>query len=96
MSDITNDTVKKIAVLSRIHIEEDEIAPTAEQLDNILNWVEQLGSVDVEGVKPSSGGIEMPLKMRNDDITDGEYADKIVKNAPISDGHFFCVPKVVE
>ena len=73
MSDITNDTVKKIAeFLSRIHIEEDEIAPTAEQLDNILNWVEQLGSVDVEGVKPSSGSIEMPLKMRNDDITDGD------------------------
>ena len=96
MSDITHDTVKKIAVLSRIHIEEKEIAPTAAQLDSILNWVEQLGSVNIDGIAPSSGGIEMPLKMRDDKITDGEYADKIVKNAPISDGHFFCVPKVVE
>lgn len=96
MSDITHNTVKKIATLSRIHIEDNEIAPTADQLNNILTWVEQLASVDIEGVTPSSGGIEMPLKMRKDEITDGEYAEKVVKNAPTSDGNFFCVPKVVE
>jgi aspartyl-tRNA(Asn)/glutamyl-tRNA(Gln) amidotransferase subunit C len=38
----------------------------------------------------------MTLKKRQDEITDGGKADDIVKNAPVSEDHFFVVPKVVE
>ena len=38
----------------------------------------------------------MPMKKRADVVTDGAIAEKIVVNAPVSDDHFFVVPKVVE
>jgi aspartyl-tRNA(Asn)/glutamyl-tRNA(Gln) amidotransferase subunit C len=36
------------------------------------------------------------MKEREDKVTDGEIADAVVQNAPVSEGHFFVVPKVVE
>jgi aspartyl-tRNA(Asn)/glutamyl-tRNA(Gln) amidotransferase subunit C len=38
----------------------------------------------------------MKMKQRDDIVTDGEIADKILKNAPAAEDHFFQVPKVVE
>jgi aspartyl-tRNA(Asn)/glutamyl-tRNA(Gln) amidotransferase subunit C len=40
--------------------------------------------------------IPMEMKKRADVVNDGEIADKIVANAPVTDDHFFLVPKVVE
>jgi aspartyl-tRNA(Asn)/glutamyl-tRNA(Gln) amidotransferase subunit C len=39
---------------------------------------------------------EMKLPMRRDAVTDGDKADAIVKNAPLTEDHYFLVPKVVE
>ena len=40
--------------------------------------------------------VEQRLKMREDVVTDGGYADDLMKNAPQAENHFFVVPKVVE
>jgi aspartyl-tRNA(Asn)/glutamyl-tRNA(Gln) amidotransferase subunit C len=96
MVDINEKTIKKIAQLSRININEQEVSAIAKKLGHIIGWVEQLDAVNVTNVEPMTSVISIPLKMRQDIVTDGGYPDIIVKNAPIKDGHFFCVPKVVE
>ena len=40
--------------------------------------------------------VEVEMKTRNDQVTDGDIPDDIVRNAPERDDHFFLVPKVVE
>ena len=89
-------TVKRIARLARIRIEEDEIASYQEELNAILGFVEQLQEVNVVGVEPMTSVTPMTLRRRDDLITDGGYAEKIVSNAPLSEDNFFMVPKVVE
>ena len=49
---VTPDDVKKIARLSRLHVEEARLQPLADELNGILGWIEQLNEVDVEGVAP--------------------------------------------
>ena len=66
------------------------------ELNAILGFVEQLGEVNVEGVEAMTSVTPMQLRRRDDVISDGNYADKIVSNAPISEDNFFMVPKVVE
>jgi aspartyl-tRNA(Asn)/glutamyl-tRNA(Gln) amidotransferase subunit C len=90
------DTVRRIGRLARIRITEDEVAAYEGELNAILGFVEQLGEVDVEGVEPMNSVTPMTLRRRDDAVTDGGYADKIVANAPISEDNFFMVPKVVE
>ena len=89
-------TVKKIGRLARIRIEESEVGKYQDELNAILGFVEQLGEVDVSGIEPMTSVTPMTLRRRDDKITDGGYADKIVANAPLSEDNFFMVPKVVE
>lgn len=89
-------TVKRIGRLARIRIEEAEVGKYQEELNAILGFVEQLGEVDVAGVEPMTSVIPMRLRRREDQVTDGGYAERIVANAPLSEDNFFMVPKVVE
>jgi aspartyl-tRNA(Asn)/glutamyl-tRNA(Gln) amidotransferase subunit C len=89
-------TVKRIGRLARIRIEEDEVAGYQEELNAILGFVEQLGEVNVDGVEPMTSVTPMKLRRRDDVVTDGDYADKVVKNSPLTEDNFFMVPKVVE
>ena len=89
-------TVRRIAHLARIAVADDEVEHLQGELNAILAWVEQLQAVDVEGVEPMTSVTPMKMKMRQDEVTDGEKAADIVKNAPMSDDNFFLVPKVVE
>ena len=89
-------TVKRIGRLARIRIEEGEVAAYQDELNAILGFVEQLDEVNVDGVEPMTSVTPMTLRRRDDVVSDGSYADKIVKNAPLTEDNFFMVPKVVE
>ena len=89
-------TVRRIAALARIGVEEDEIPRLQAELNGILGWIEQLNEVNVEGVEPLTGAAHMALKMREDAVTDGGYPEQVLANAPERIGEFFAVPKVVE
>jgi aspartyl-tRNA(Asn)/glutamyl-tRNA(Gln) amidotransferase subunit C len=88
--------VRRIAHLARIAVADEEIEHLRGELNAILDFVEQLREVNVDGVEPMTSVIPMALKKRADDVTDGGIADDIVKNAPAHEDHFFVVPKVVE
>ncbi len=89
-------TVRHIARLARIQVTDEEAKNLESELSSILDFVEQLNEVNTEGVEARSSVVEMTMKKRDDEITDGGYPDNIIKNAPASDDHFFMVPKVVE
>ncbi len=89
-------TVKRIAHLARIKLEDSEVAPLERELNGILNWIEQLGEVDTDGVEPMTAVIANRLRWREDVVTDGGYPDKVLANAPQAEFGFFAVPKVIE
>jgi aspartyl-tRNA(Asn)/glutamyl-tRNA(Gln) amidotransferase subunit C len=89
-------TVKRIGRLARIRIEEEEVAAYQTELNAILGFVEQLGEVDVAGVEAMTSVTPMTLRRRDDVVSDGNYPEKIVGNAPLTEDNFFMVPKVVE
>jgi aspartyl-tRNA(Asn)/glutamyl-tRNA(Gln) amidotransferase subunit C len=89
-------TVRRIARLARIRITPEEAKGLEAELSGILNWVEQLKEVDTSAVEPMTRVVAQALKKRKDEVNDGEIADAVVANAPLSEDHFFVVPKVVE
>jgi aspartyl-tRNA(Asn)/glutamyl-tRNA(Gln) amidotransferase subunit C len=89
-------TVRRIASLARIHVEDAEVATLQIELNSILGWIAQLSEVDVEGVEPLTGAAQMALKMREDVVTDGGYPEKVLANAPERTGNFYVVPKVLD
>lgn len=97
---VDKETVRKVAHLARIAEPQERLEPLAKELSGILDWIEQLNEVDVEGVEAMASTVDMRLPMREDALQDGPTGggqpDKVVGNAPKTEDHFFVVPKVVE
>lgn len=98
---VTKQEVAKIAGLARINMSDDELTQMVPELNNILNWVEQLGEVDVTGVEPMAAVIPNTLRLRADEVdadpkTGGGKRDAVLTNAPAAEHGFFGVPKVIE
>lgn len=89
-------TVRQIAHLARIAVAEEEVPHLQDELNAMLAFVEQLGEVDISGVEPMTSVTPMIMKKRVDEVTDGGYAEVIIANAPLTEDHYFLVPKVVE
>ena len=89
-------TVKRVAHLARIAVNENDAERMTGELNAILGFVEQLNEVSVAGVEPMTSVIAMEMKKRADEVTDGGKAADVVANAPATEEGFFLVPKVVE
>ena len=93
---IDKNTTLKIAKLSRIKIEANEVDELSSQLSAIVDWVEQLNEVDTDNVEPLSNVSMSKLPLRKD-IEDSENkSKKILSNAPDKLENFFAVPKVLD
>jgi aspartyl-tRNA(Asn)/glutamyl-tRNA(Gln) amidotransferase subunit C len=90
------ETVRRVARLARLEESNERLPALAQELDSIMNWIEQLNEVDIEGVEPMTSAVDAVLPMRQDVVTDGGDPSKVLKNAPRSEDGFFVVPKVVE
>jgi aspartyl-tRNA(Asn)/glutamyl-tRNA(Gln) amidotransferase subunit C len=90
------NTVRRIAHLARIAVAENEVEHLKGELNAMLAFVEQLSEVNVDGVEPMTSVTPMAMKKRADVVTDGNDAEAVLKNAPISEEHFYVVPKVIE
>ncbi|NBS34669.1 MAG: Asp-tRNA(Asn)/Glu-tRNA(Gln) amidotransferase subunit GatC [Methylocystaceae bacterium] len=88
--------VRRIAHLSRIAVDDNEVSRLNGEINAILSFVETLSSVNVEGVEPIASVLPMQMKKRPDVVTDGGIADDILVNAPAREDHYFVVPKVIE
>jgi aspartyl-tRNA(Asn)/glutamyl-tRNA(Gln) amidotransferase subunit C len=93
---VDKDTVKRVARLARIAVSDEEAEKLKADLNTILGFVEQLNEVDVTGVEPMTAVVAMQARMRDDVVTDGEIAGRVLANAPGGGDQFFVVPKVVE
>ena len=93
---VDEKTVRRIARLARIKVTDAEAKGLEKELSGLLDWVKQLDEVDTKSVEPMVRVVPIALKRRTDKVTDGEMADAVTANAPLSEDHFFVVPKVVE
>ena len=93
---ITEDEARKVAHLARIAVEDEALPALARELSGILQFMEQLNEVDVDGVEPMTSNVAQPLRLREDVVTDGDKVAEVLSNAPKSADGFFVVPKVVE
>ena len=93
---LDTDIVRRIANLARIKIEDQKLAPLADELSHIIIWIEQLSEVDTNAVAPMTSVTKIDMPSRSDVISGGNCEDIVLANAPDSVSPYFAVPKVVE
>ena len=88
--------VEKIAHLARLSIDPNDVAGYARNLSAILAFVEQLNSVDTSGVQPLAHPLEATQRLRPDAVTEPDEREKFLRNAPLTEGGLYLVPRVIE
>lgn len=88
--------VEGIAHLARLAIDEADIDGYTESLSNILGLVEQLNSVDTEGVTPMAHPMHMVQRLRADEVTETNQREHFQEHAPAVERGLFLVPQVIE
>jgi aspartyl-tRNA(Asn)/glutamyl-tRNA(Gln) amidotransferase subunit C len=92
---ITPEDVKKVAMLSRLALDEAKLEKFAGQLGSIIGYVAKISEVDVTGVEPMAHALPIHNVFREDVVEPSLPLEKVLENAPESDGPFFKVPKVL-
>ena len=93
---LDKETVKKVARLARIRMDDSELERLAPQLSNIIGFVEQLNEVNTDDVEPLANVVDIAPELREDVVNDGYCPEKVLANAPEETQNYFVVPKVVE
>ena len=93
---IDYDVALKIAKLSRVKLTRLQTDKIVEELSEVLKFVQKLEEVDTSCVSPLNMVNTIEPQKRSDKVEDGNYREKILKNAPNVKEGFFSVPKVVE
>lgn len=90
MAKLSRDDVLKLARLARLDLSEQEVKQFQEEIGEILGFVEQLHTVDLDGVEPTYQVTGLKDVMRPDEVRDyGTTPKSLLKNAPATeDGHF--------
>jgi len=93
---LDTDDIKAIAKLARLKIDETDMSSYATNLSNILDLVEQMNSVDTEGVVPMSHPLDVVQRLREDEVTEANQRDAFQQVAPATRDGLYLVPKVIE
>ena len=91
-----NSDIDKIALLARLAIAENDISNYTRDLSNILDLVTQMDQVESSNIQAMAHPLEIPARLRPDEITEKNKRDDFQRIAPaVKDGHYL-VPKVIE
>ena len=93
---IDAETVKKVAFLSRLRVDDDKIEDTKNEFNKILAWIGELNEVDTDGTEPLVSVNQTNLVMRADRVPEGNQPEAVLANAPLQEYGYFAVPKVIE
>lgn len=88
--------VEYVAHLARLELTGEECRIYQEQLDDILEYVQTLNEVDVEGVEPMAHPLPRTNVLRSDTPAPGLDREQVLANAPQARNQQFVVPLIVE
>ncbi len=93
---IDETLVRHIARLARLSLTDEEVSRFGAQLGSIIEYVEQLGSIDTSGIEPTAHPLPIRNVLRADEPGDSLPVDLVLANAPDKAPPYFKVPKVLD
>lgn len=94
-SSISEQQVQRVARLSRLRLDDEQIRHFTDQLSVVLDYVSKLNELDVDGVEPMAHAADVTNVLRDDVPIPGMAAQSVLDNAAAKSPPFFKVPKVL-
>jgi aspartyl-tRNA(Asn)/glutamyl-tRNA(Gln) amidotransferase subunit C len=92
---LSDDDVRKLALLARLELSDDEVTSIRPQLESIFGFVQTLSELDTEGVEPMTMALEVDNCWRPDTPVPSLPREEALRNSPSTQGEYFLVPPVL-
>ena len=89
------DELRKLALLARMNLSDDQIAAIGPQLESILSFADQLSELNTDDIEPMTTALDVDNRWREDVVVQGLSREDALRNAPASDEECFLVPAVL-
>jgi aspartyl-tRNA(Asn)/glutamyl-tRNA(Gln) amidotransferase subunit C len=96
MQEITPETVRHVALLSRLELTEEEVSVFVSDLNSILGYVDKLSELDTKDIPPTSHSLKLQNVFREDDVQPSLSNEDALSNAPDCENGYFKVPAVLQ
>ena len=93
---ISDETIEYVGILSKLKLDESEKEQAKKDLAEMLDYIDQLGELDTEGVEPMSHVHPVSNRFREDVVTNGDGREQVLANAPEERDGAFVVPRTFE
>lgn len=93
---INKDTVKYVANLAKVKLDDEQLILFSHQLEEIVNFIDKLKKLDVTEIKPTSHILPVKNVFREDKPTESLTSKEALSNAPVQKENLFIVPRVIE
>ena len=93
---IDDALIGKLETLSKLKLQDTEKEVLKSELSSIVDMFSTIANIDTTGVEPLRHITDAVNVMREDVAHNGLTTEQGLKNAPLSQGRFFAVPKVIE
>ena len=93
---VTPEDIEKVALLARLSISESELPEVTERFSKVLDLVDELNTINTDGVVPMSNPHDMTQRLRADTVTSHNAREALMASAPAQDSGYFLVPNVID
>ncbi len=93
---LSTSDLKNITRLAYLDTSSDQIAQLNEEVNAIMDFVEQLHSVDTQNIAPLFHPLALHQRLREDTVTEEECIAELEAMAPLFEDNLYLVPKVIE
>ena len=93
---VTPEDIEKVALLARLSISESALPEVTERFSNVLDLVDELNTINTDGVVPMSNPHDMTQRLRADTVTSHNTREALMASAPAQASGYFLVPKVID
>ena len=93
---LSDQELKEIAYLARINVKEDSLPSLKKELEDILDLFEELNAAETAEISAMSHPLDLSQPTRQDEVTEENLREELLKNAPSVQSGLFLVPKVIE
>ncbi len=93
---MTDIDIRHLSSLAKLKLSDTEAGAVAADLSRIIDMVDQMQSIDTEGVKPLAHPLDSSARLRPDEVTETVDRTRYQRGAPATEDGLYLVPRVVE
>ena len=93
---LSTEEVKKISLLARLAISDEEALQYSESLSEIFDLVAQMNAVDTDDIEPMAHPQDISQRLREDVVTASNEREKFQSIAPSTEKGLYLIPQVIE